>query len=211
MKISAAIDASIHRLMLQEIASGERAVTRGVTQAGAELKQGWRSQITGSGLGRRLANTVRGQTYPQGGVSLRAANLVWTRAPEIIDGHDRGALIRAKEGLWLAIPLPAAGKAAGGRRMTPLRWERKTGRALVFIFRRGRPGLLIDQGYKSSPLLLTKGQVEFNRRRKPRKSIPIFLLLPQTRLKKRLDIDGLAARAERRLPDLILSNWKAAR
>jgi hypothetical protein len=33
--------------------------------------------------------------------------VVWSKAPVIIGAHDAGALIRAKTGLWLAIPTPA--------------------------------------------------------------------------------------------------------
>ena len=51
-------------------------------------------------------------------MSLNAAAVVWSKAPLIIGAHDAGPLIRAKNGVWLAIPTPAAGKALGGRRIT---------------------------------------------------------------------------------------------
>ena len=37
--------------------------------------------------------------------------------------------------------------------------------------------------------------------------MPIFLLVPQVKLRKRLDIDRLAAAAAARLPGLIVANW----
>ena len=40
-------------------------------------------------------------------------------APDIIGAQDTGPLIRSASGFWLAIPLPAAGRALGGKRITP--------------------------------------------------------------------------------------------
>jgi hypothetical protein len=38
--------------------------------------------------------------------------VVWSKAPVIFVAHDTGPLIRSKNGLWLAIPTPAAGKSS---------------------------------------------------------------------------------------------------
>jgi hypothetical protein len=56
----------------------------------------------------------------------------------IIGAHDTGPLIRSKDGFWLAIPTPAAGKSTrGGRRgsapTTPGEWEHRIGLRLRFI------------------------------------------------------------------------------
>ena len=118
MKLKLDIDPDIVALMQAEITAGEKAVTAAMREAGTGLKTDWRSQITGAGLGRRLANSIRSQTFPRAGESLEAAALVWSKAPTIIRAHDTGPLIRSKDGFWLAIPLPAAGKsraAAGSR------------------------------------------------------------------------------------------------
>ena len=77
-------------------------------EAGTDLKTAWRGQITQAGLGRRLSNSIRSQTYPKAGDSLKAAALVWSKAPVIIGAHDTGPLIRSKDGFWLAIPTAAA-------------------------------------------------------------------------------------------------------
>ena len=80
--------------MAAEIAAGERAVTAAVREAGAGLKLAWRGQITGAGLGPRLANSIRSEVFPKAGVSLNAAAVVWSKAPVIIGAHDAGPLIR---------------------------------------------------------------------------------------------------------------------
>ena len=125
MKLKLHIDPDIVAMMQAEVAAGERAVTAAIREAGTGLKAAWRLQVTGAGLGARLANTIRSQTFPKSGESLDAAALVWSQAPVIVGAHDTGPLIRSKDGFWLAIPLPAAGKSLRGGRITPGEWERR--------------------------------------------------------------------------------------
>ena len=121
MRLTLDIQPDLVAMMAAEIAAGERAVTAAMREAGTGLKFAWRGQITGAGLGARLANSIRAEVFPKAGASLSAAAVVWSKAPVIIGAHDAGPLIRARNGLWLAIPTPAAGKALGGRRITPRR------------------------------------------------------------------------------------------
>ena len=136
MKLTLEIKPDLVAMMAAEIAAGERAVTAAMREAGTGLKFAWRGQITGAGLGPRLANSIRSEVFPKAGASLNAAALVWSKAPVIVGAHDTGPLIRSKNGLWLAIPTPAAGRALGGRRITPAAWEQKTGLRLRFVYRR---------------------------------------------------------------------------
>ena len=133
MKLKLDIRPDLVAMMAAEIAAGERAVTAAMREAGTGLKLAWRGQIVGAGLGPRLANSIRSEVFPKAGVSLNAAAVVWSKAPVIVGAHDAGPLIRSKNGFWLAIPTPAAGKALGGRRITPAAWERKTGLRLRFV------------------------------------------------------------------------------
>jgi len=57
MKLKIDIDPDIVAMMAAEVAAGERAVTAAMREAGTGLKSDWRGQITGAGLGRRLAST----------------------------------------------------------------------------------------------------------------------------------------------------------
>ncbi len=176
MKLKLDIDPDIVAMMAAEVAAGERAVTAAMREAGTGLKTAWRTQITGAGLGRRLANSIRNQNFPRSGESLDAAALVWSKAPIIIGAHDTGPLIRSKEGFWLAIPLPAAGKSKRGGRITPGEWERRRGLRLRFVYRRTGSSLLVAEGR-----LNTKGQAVVSRSKTGRGKVtaPIFLLVPQ--------------------------------
>lgn len=204
MRIEVSIDPQVEAVTAEELEAGRHGVTAAIGAAGSALKAGWRAQITSAGLGQRLANTVRERLYP-GRPSLGAASLVWTKAPGIVDAHDHGALIRSGNGFWLAIPLPAAGSLPGNARMTPLAFERRTGLRLRFVSRRGRPSLLVAEGRVSSA-----GRAVRSRSKTGRgvATVPVFVLVPQVRLAKRLDVERLARSAGERLPALIAANWR---
>lgn len=204
MKLKLDIRPDIVALMLVEIAAGEKAVSAAMREAGTALKSAWRAQITGAGLGTRLGNSIRLASFPRSGDSLNAAALVWSNAPVIIGAHDAGPLIRSKNGFWLAIPTTAAGKSSKGGRITPGEWERRSGLRLRFIFRRRGPSLLVAEGRLSS-----KGRAVASKSKSGRglASVPIFLLVPQVRLRKRLDLARDAERAVDGVPGMIVRNW----
>jgi len=205
MKLDVSIAGDIVALMRAEVAAGQKAVSTTMAQAGAGLKSAWRTQITGAGLGQRLANTIRQQVYPKGRNSLDAAALVWSNAPVIIGAHDTGPLIRSASGLWLAIPLPAAGKALGGKRVTPGMWEQKTGMKLRFVYRRRGPSLLVADAVR----LNTRGQAAVSKSKTGRGQVtaPIFILVRQIKLRKRLNLARDAERAAAAIPGSIVRNW----
>jgi hypothetical protein len=196
----------------------ERAVTTAMDDVTAGLKAELREQVTGAGLGTRLANTWRGKRYPEGGRSADAAAFVWSKAPFIIDAFERGVTIRSKKGFWLAIPTPAAGAtgldASGARKkITPGGWERRTGMRLRFVYRRGAPSLLVADDAR-----LGKTGVARSRVRKTkaggsyvpitgRQTIVVFILVPQVTLRKRLDVEGAADRWGDRVAGLIAQHW----
>jgi hypothetical protein len=204
MKLKLEISPDLAALMQAEVRAGEKAVTTAMREAGTGLKTGWRGQITGAGLGTRLGNSIRLATYPKGGESLNAAALVWSNAPVIVWAHDTGPLIRANGGSWLAIPTPAAGKSTKGGRITPDEWERRTGLLLRFVYRRRGPSLLVAEGRLNS-----KGRAVASRAKTRRglTTVPIFLLVPQVKLRKRLDLARDAERAIDGVPGRIIAGW----
>ncbi|HMQ42280.1 MAG TPA: DUF6441 family protein [Paracoccus sp. (in: a-proteobacteria)] len=208
MKLKLEISPDLVALMRAEIAAGEKAVSAAMRAAGADLKSAWRGQITGAGLGTRLGNSIRLATWPKSSDSLNAAALVWSNAPVIIGAHDTGPLIRSRDGFWLAIPTPAAGNSVKGGRITPAEWERRTGLRLRFIYRRRGPSLLVAEGRLNS-----KGRAVASKSRTGRgvATVPIFLLVPQVRLRKRLDLARDAERAAEGVPGMIVANWAAGK
>ncbi|RBI69908.1 hypothetical protein DQW77_15160 [Roseovarius sp. TE539] len=209
MKLKLDVTPDLATMMAAEIAAGERAVTAAIREAGTGLRADWRRQITGAGLGQRLSRTIRSAQYPKGQPSLNAAALVWSKAPDIISAHDTGPLIRSKSGFWLAIPLPAAGRGRGGARLTPGEWERRRGLRLRFVYRRRGPSLLVADRARIN----TRGTAVASRAKTGRNQVtaPIFLLVPQVKLSKRLDLDRDAERAHDSVPRLILAKWAEGR
>ena len=205
MKLKLDIDPDIAAMMQAEFLTGERAVTAAMRQAGSDLKADWRGQITGAGLGQRLARSIRNKTYPERGESLDAAAFIWSKAPKIIRAHDKGVLIRSKNGFYLAIPTEAAGKGRGGARLTPGEWERRRGMRLRFIYRRNGPSLLVAEKARIN----TRGTAVASRSKTGRGQVtaPIFLLVPQVKLRKRLDLARDADKVAGSVPGLIVAKW----
>ncbi|PVZ47997.1 DUF6441 family protein [Thalassobacter stenotrophicus] len=208
MKLGLDITPDLVAVMAAEIKAGEKAVTNAMRVAGTDLKTAWRGQITQAGLGRRLSNSIRSQTYPRSGESLNAAALVWSKAPQIIGAHDTGPLIRSRDRFWLAIPTAAAGKGLKGGHITPGEWERRRGLRLRFVYRRRGPNLLVADGRLNSRGL---GVASRSNTGRGKATVPIFLLVPQVKLAKRLDLAWDAERAQAAVPGLIVANWVASR
>lgn len=208
MKVTVNVDGDLRAIYGTSLAEGKRAVQKGVSIAGGGLQSDWRGQIAGAGLGSRLQRTIRKRVYPEGRNSLRAATLVWSNAGKIVDAFERGVTIRSNDGFYLAIPLPAAGKQVGGKRITPGLWERKTGRRLQFVYRKGKPPLLVDTGTVASAApRVAFGEKQRERRGFKNRSIPIFVLKPTVKLPKKLSLMATATAAQNRLPELIVANW----
>lgn len=214
MRLLAAIQGDLNALLTEELGNAERAVTVGIREATDGLKTELRSQITGAGLGTRLANTWRGEVYPRSGQSIGAAGYVWSKAPGLVRLYAEGRIIRSKQGLFLAIPTPAAGRFGDGRqKITPGAWERIHGMRLRFVYRRGSPSLLVadnarltKRGRAVANIGRTKGNAVT--RLSGRTTVPLFLLVPQVTVRRRLDVDGAAQKWIAALPRLVLRNWR---
>ena len=209
MRIVTKIEGNLRLNMEQEIRAGKLAALGAVTQIGGAIKADWRGQIAQAGLGRRLGNTVRSEAYPKGVGSLTASALIWSKAKKIVGAFETGVEIRAKNGNWLAIPLPAAGKSGRGGRITPGEWERRNGRRLTFIYRQGRAGLLIDTGttLRGGRVMGKDGFSRAARGFKNR-SVPIFALVPRVRLQKRLGLYTSADRLARSMGARLVAGWR---
>jgi Family of unknown function (DUF6441) len=216
MRVTAAIQGDLQALLKAELRGAERAVTGGVRAAANGLKADLRAQVTGAGLGQRLANTWRSRIYPEGGEqSLSTAGFVWSKAPNLIRLYNEGAIIRSRHGLYLATPMPAAGRFGDRRqKITPLLWERIHGMRLRFVYRQPGPSLLVADNVR----LTARGRAAANIGRRQgasftrlsgRTTVPLFILVPQVSVKKRLNVEGAAQKWIKGLPELVLRNWRA--
>ena len=212
MRLQAALTGSLAEMMAAEAKAAERAVTSGVRVASEGLKTELRAQISGAGLGPRLARTWRSEIYPKGKESIAAAGFVWSKAPGIVRIYEEGAVIRSRHGFFLAIPTPAAGKFGDGRqKMNPGLWERMHGARLRFIYRRRGPSLLVADNLRARAGKrggFGKASATALRTGRGLASVPMFLLVPQVSFRKRLDVAGAARKWIGALPALVIRNWR---
>ncbi|TAN60280.1 MAG: hypothetical protein EPN20_13890 [Magnetospirillum sp.] len=197
MRVLAAIQGDLGRVLADEVKATERAAGSAMRNATNGLKLDLRAQVTGAGLGTRLANTWRSQTYPASGDSLRPAGLVWSKAPHIIRAFDEGATIRSADGFWLAVPGPGCPARIGKKRPTPRLVEERLGIPLRFVYRRGGPSLLVADDMRARQG--KRGGFARSRTGRNAATAIMFLLYPQVTLRKRLDINRAKGAAERRL------------
>jgi Family of unknown function (DUF6441) len=233
-----AVIGDVRRLLQAEVRAGERAATRAVREETDALKRELRGQVAAAfgTKGRGIASAWRSAIYPRFGVSLRPAGLVWSKTPVIVDAFERGALIRAKGSKFLAIPtgFNAArghrGRGGKGLRVTPSQMA-ASGQAFLRPFRSGRGyvwclplrgatslgngrrprrrTLLFAGGIAEVGTANRKGREAWARDMLRKGMVPMFILLPQVKLTKRLDVAGAAARAGARAPRRFVALWEA--
>ena len=215
MKLAATIVGSLKKDMQAELRRIERAVPDGVKAAGDGLKGSLRKQVVAAGLGTRLSRTWRGRTYANKGHD--AASLVWSKAPQIIRAFDQGVTIRSKTGFWLAIPTPAAPKrGVGGKRINPSNFPGHRYGPLRFVYRRGKPSLLVVDDVRISAKTGRVGRqakggglTKSGSYKKGIVTVVMFVLVPQVKLRKRLDIERAVRRWTGRLPDLVTQHMRS--
>jgi hypothetical protein len=209
MKLAATLARSLQTGMRAELRAIERAVASGTKDAGRGLKTGLRRQVVSAGLGQRLANSWRDKHYPND--KLDAASLVYSKAPQIILAFDEGALIRAKRGRFLAIPTENAPKrGTDRRRISPSNFPEHRFGPLRLVPRRNGPSLLVVDGVRASFSRKTGNLRGFRKSSERARrtgagltTVVMFVLVPQVKLEKRLDVKREAERWSGQLSALI--------
>jgi Family of unknown function (DUF6441) len=215
MKLVATLVRSLQADMQVALRNIERAVTIGTRNAGRGLKTELRQQVASAGLGQRLANSWRDKHYPN--QRLDAASLVYTKTPQIIRAFDEAAVIRSRRGRFLAIPTEnAPRKGTDGRRISPSTFPEHRFGPLRFVPRQSGPSLLVADGLRAS-LSRQTGQLRGFRRATDRArargagltTVVMFVLVPQVKLRKRVDVARAAERWSAQLPALIEQHLRA--
>lgn len=211
MRLEAAILGDLKKIMKEETAAAEKAVTLGVVAASNGLKAELRAQVTRAGLGEKMARTWKLRRYPSSGFSLGTAGLVYADMPQVIRAFNDGVTITNAKGTFLAIPTPAAPKrGVGGKRINPDNFPEHSLGRLRFIYRKGAPSLLVVENLRASTGKrggYRKASESALKNGRGITTVVMFILLPQVTLKKRLDVDGAAERWRDKLPQLVLDSW----
>ena len=201
--------------MAAEFKTAKKAITLGIREATQGLKMTMRRQVTSRGLGPRMANTWRGEVYPKGQNSIRAAGLVYSKARKIMAGFEEATLIRSHNGWWLAIPTPRAPKrGVNGKRISPSNFPENRYGKLRFVYRRNGPSLLVVDKMKASHSQKTGALRGFRKANDKAiktdhglTTVVMLWLVSQVKLPKLITFDMEAKRWFNKLPELILRYW----
>lgn len=219
------IGASLKQQMEEELRAGQDAARAAVEKVTTDALDTLRAQ-TRAGFpksGARMARTWRMQIFPRAGVrTLRPTGLVSSRAPTIADAFDRGALIRAKSGKFLAIPTGynrMGGRNGNKPRISTRQMVQYRKRAFVIPIKgsqnklwclrtseaqsRGRSGRITRQVIAGNTTRVGTGRGTIAGL-KPAQGralllkqgfVPMFVLVRQVQLRKVLDVAAVAKRA----------------
>ena len=162
-----------------------------------------------------MANTWRGNVYPKGQYSIRAAGLIFTKASKIMAGFEEGTVIRSHKGWWLAIPTPNAPKrGVNGKRINPRNFPEHRYGQLRFVYRRSGASLLVVDNARASYSRKTgvfrgfrKATDKSIRTGQGLTTVVMFWLVPQVKLPKLITFNTEAKRWVHKLPELIVKHW----
>jgi hypothetical protein len=160
---------------------------------------------TAAALGSRVGNAWRSRVYPRRGASLQPSITWWTNAPHIIRAFSEGATIRSDDGFWLAIPTqnaPQAGRSFGSsgrlrraRKHAITEAERRFGRLRYVAVPGRRLALLVADGVRRRRGRrggFARASESALRRRNFENGVVMFVLVPEVRLTRRINPQGVA-------------------
>lgn len=196
---------NLQEFMEEERDLAERAVTAGVRSAGARAKRNLRQDVISGGLGPRLARSWQQKDYPRNQASLEAASIIYTKAAKLLRVFDEGTTIRSEDGYFLAIPSPNAPKLGMGRkRISPSNFPEHRFGPLRFVYREQGASLLVVDNQRERKG--KRGGYALSRSKRALKTghglqtVVMFYLVPQARLRRRLNIDRELRAAYAALP-----------
>jgi hypothetical protein len=237
------IGTDLKRQMEEELRAGQRAARAAIQQVGEETQGTLRDQARAGfpQAADRMARTWRLQVFPRPGVAtLRPSALISSRSPTIADAFDRGAVIRAKSGKFLAVPTQenrggglrsrkprvTAQQMYAARKQTftlPIKgsqnklWclrvtEASSRTKAGRIQRQAIAGNRIRVGQRRTTV---RGESlspgRYTGRLLEKGFVPMFILIKQVQLKKAFDIAGTARRASERIISVMRASYSAQR
>jgi hypothetical protein len=186
-----ALDAEKERLVRGVLRAGKHTITEATKVLERDLEALTRSAVPG-----RLWRAWKSDVFPKGAALAREpVGVVYVnggaRSRGAISFFTRPGRIKGRSGQYLAIPTPAAGSRGRGRDLTPKEWERRTGAKLRFVYRRGKPSLLVvDEAVLSGKKQVARLNTERRRASgRGNTTIVVFFLVPFVSYGNKIAID----------------------
>lgn len=212
MRLDAKAIGDIRRNLRKETEFISRLATKATKEATNGLKADLRNDVVGSGFGVRLSRTWQSKIYDDNGVDVKG--FVYSRAPEIIESFDQGAVIRAREGRYLAIPTQNAPKRINRRKPTPDLYIEHKGDLRFVRSNRGTAFLVADDRRAS----YSRKTGEFRGFRKASQrslktgrgltTVVMFILIPTAKMPKKLDVQKIADQWGIKHIDLMVKQYR---
>jgi len=233
MRVVATVLGNLGQMLEAEERRARRAIETGIRETAEGLRQDLKAHMKEAGLpglapvwkmkflpGRHSAWNSAAFVYPDG---VRVREAIWA--------FENGATIRAAGGRHLAIPTgynkPRGWRKSGAKPLISAkdmaamkRWsfvkKTKDGRGLVWFLRVTRAqeqtkrGKVRDLAYAGGVRMVGSGRVRRTKAILEAGAVPMFLLLPQVRLAKRLDIAGIVGRWKDKLVERVIQAWEEA-
>lgn len=181
-----------------------QAISIGIDAAGKGALQDIRAMIRGAGMGQRLGNAVRQNTFPKlPRVSMRAASEISAsgNAADIIEAFSEGVTIRGR-GRYLAIPTVAVPRGRYNAKLTPRELEMRFLRKLELRIFRGKACLVLVEA-RTTRAGAARGATRSQIARGRGREVVMFWLQDSVTLPKRLAPRAIANAWARRIPGLI--------
>lgn len=187
-----------------------------VEEVGREGLEELRDEVRDAGLGDRLPNTWRLEMKPMRGLAYNPAAFIRSTAAEIIDAFTRGVTIRTRSGGMMAVPIPGGPmdrvRVFKGETSVQAA-ERRLGK-LTFVPVRPGLGMLVSGAIRktrSGRYVRKKEKDNFSPKYTAEnitQAVPVFWLVPQVRLARRLDWPTIARRIERDFAATVEANLR---
>lgn len=222
MRLGAAIVGDLRKMMATEAKRVGDAVDAAVRETTNALRDDWAGNINEAGLGK-LSKSVRRKIYRNGNDPLSTAGYVYisgASARKAVEAFEFGAIVRPTGGRYLAIPthFNRKGGRNGGKVLyrpdqIPGGFVRRTADGSLMLFakvakaQRKRNGVVRDLAFVNTQML-GSGRVRRTEEILKYGAVPMFLLVPQVRITKRLTLMAMRDRRLGELPGAILRHME---
>lgn len=220
LHLGLALQGNLAKHIEAELRAAEQGVTEGVRRTARDLQAAFRARTRAANLGPKLERAWGRADYPKGGASLGAASDVYSKARRIHEAFAEGVTIGPKHKRFLVVPLEGARrlKLDRGLQQSKGNRERKWAQIQAAVAKFGALRWIKISGGRFLLVAdnLTAGGARSKTRHRDgefspiagrRQSVPLFLLVRQVRLGKRLDLKPDIDRAHSALPGNILAAW----
>ncbi len=222
MRLEAALTGDLRKHIGKEWRKAGRAIRSGLREAANGIKADLRADAEAADLGR-LAKVWRVRVYGGKRGPWESSALIFPKGGERTRGalwaFEHGATIRSTNARYLLVP--TAFNRKGGRRGGKVLYkadelkdtfvQRSKGGNLLMFARVAKAqqkvkGRVRDRAYVGDRLL-GGGRVKRTEKILQAGAVPMFVLVPQIRVTKRLNRAGIVRKWELRVPALIIKRW----